>query len=1004
MSENPSRNIKAIDALFDQLLDLEAAARERRMAELRASDPALAGEIERLLSRCSEESPGFEPGGALDGDIARECLLELGGDAAALQPGASIGPYLIERIIGKGGMSEVYLATRRFEGFSQPVALKLVRHDRVGEALSERLLAEQRTLARLGHPNIARFLDAGAGPQGNVFLAMELVEGAPILEHARAARAGLRERVGWVIALCGALEHAHAQLVVHCDIKPSNVLVDRRGQARLLDFGIARVLGEGTQDPSSLDLKLFTPHSAAPEQITGAPVTTATDIFQIGALLYQLIVGRPWSGEREDPAGYLEAILHEAPVPPGRRIREGANDTAIRINAESCGGSTRAVARQVDGDLDAVVLKCLAKDPARRYTSIEQVRHDLEAWLESRPVAAARPSRPARARLWLRRNRRTVGVAAAGLGALAIVATISIDRIAGERAEKARELERAQAVEGFMGQVFRQASPYLRDDQENALDTLVRVGDSMLASDRGMDPRTHFSLMAVLANLEMDMGHPERAESRARAALAAADAGNVDDDATRLGIGRLLADALSRQDRDSEAIDVLHAALERIGSAGLPATELAKSRAQLGELYETVGRLDEATQQFDVVYDTLVVRDGPLDSGSVEALRRLGRYLYVGQEGENPAKVKAIANRLSVEVPGETSIQRAARLSTLSLVTSLAADDPAQSGRYGRDAARVLASALGDGHPRVSIAWSDACIALLSGGELLEAKAACEAALEANVVGKREDSISAAADRLNLGTIEYLRGNFASAGTIARDAMAKVDKEAALALYMYGAGLQAQADYRSGNHAAALALLEDMAAIHQEHYPDNADQRLSVHSLRAQVLLAQGRPAEAAGALEAAGIRTATGGPVDRINAAHMLVLAAHQAATGQMGAAAAQVADGIRAFESHPAMSPAELSWGLLGGGEVLLQAGEHDGAAGLFARALDTGLDPVGMPGMWAWAVLRREQLEPGSFDADALARAGTIAREQFGSNAHRVPCLALVSTPADAPTACP
>src|SRR5690606_28026919 len=206
------------------------------------------------------------------------------------------------------------------EGFSQPVALKLVRHDRVGEALSERLLAEQRTLARLGHPNIARFLDAGAGPQGNVFLAMELVEGAPILEHARAARAGLRERVGWVIALCGALEHAHAQLVVHCDIKPSNVLVDRRGQARLLDFGIARVLGEGTQCPSSLDLKLFTPHSAAPEQITGAPVTTATDIFQIGALLYQLIVGRPWSGEREDPAGYLEAILHEAPVPPGRRI------------------------------------------------------------------------------------------------------------------------------------------------------------------------------------------------------------------------------------------------------------------------------------------------------------------------------------------------------------------------------------------------------------------------------------------------------------------------------------------------------------------------------------------------------------------------------------------------------------------------------------------------------------------------------------------------------------
>src|SRR5690606_28743215 len=250
MKDDTTGSIRAIDDLLDELLGLEPGLREPRLARLRATDAVLAREVERLLALCLEEPVGLAPGGALEGAVARECLLGVE-DGDSLPSGYTLGPYILERLLGRGGMSEVHLATRRFEGFSQQVALKVVRSDRVSETLKQRLVAEQRTLARLDHPGIARFLDAGVGPQGNVYLAMELVEGAPILAHAVATAADLRTRIGWAVQLCGALEHAHAQLVVHCDIKPSNVLVDRRGQARLLDFGISRVLGESgdSSDP-----------------------------------------------------------------------------------------------------------------------------------------------------------------------------------------------------------------------------------------------------------------------------------------------------------------------------------------------------------------------------------------------------------------------------------------------------------------------------------------------------------------------------------------------------------------------------------------------------------------------------------------------------------------------------------------------------------------------------------------------------------------------------------
>jgi eukaryotic-like serine/threonine-protein kinase len=285
MRDHSIGTIRTVDGLLDELLDLEPAARERRLEGLRAEDAALAAEVERVLVLCVEEPAGLAPGGALDGSLARECLLGLGA-VAELAPGTVIGPYQIECLIGKGGMSEVYRAARHFEGFSQPAALKLVRSDRVGVELRERLLSEQRTLVRLDHPNIARFLDAGMGEDGNAYLAMELIEGAPIAEYAGTANASLRTRLRWMIDLCKALAHAHAQLIVHCDIKPNNILRSDSGQVKIIDFGQSCKIGTVKERIQG------TPDYIAPEQVARRPISAQTDGFNLGATLYWALTGR----------------------------------------------------------------------------------------------------------------------------------------------------------------------------------------------------------------------------------------------------------------------------------------------------------------------------------------------------------------------------------------------------------------------------------------------------------------------------------------------------------------------------------------------------------------------------------------------------------------------------------------------------------------------------------------------------------------------------------------
>jgi serine/threonine protein kinase/tetratricopeptide (TPR) repeat protein len=992
MSPPPVPDRRALDRLLDELLDLAPVGRARRLAELRAGEPVLSAELERLLAYCLEDSAELGPGGALAGGLAREALLDAA-PAEVMAPGKEIGPYVIEALIGRGGMAEVYRAHRAFDGFAQSVALKLVRSDKVGGNLRERLISEQRALVRLEHPNIARFLDAGVAADGSVYLAMELVDGLPLTVQAEAQKADLSSRLRWIIDLCDALEHAHANLVVHCDIKPSNVLVDREGRLRLLDFGIASVLNDA-EPASPSGLKLFTPDCAAPEQLSGERVGTATDAFQVGALLYRLLVGQPWLRRPGLASGdELEAVLHGTPIAPSQHLRAAADDPQVRANAVACGyANAAALARKVDARLDAIVLKCLARSPAGRYANVAGLRADLQAWLQHRPVSALAAGRGTRTRLWLRRNGRETAVAIAGIACLALVSVVYLVRITEERDAKARELQRAQAVEGFLGRVFEQASPYLREDKDNALQTLVRVGDSMLADDPAMDPRTRFGLSVVLAGLEMDQGLPARVETRARDALARDGASA--EPLSRLRLQRLLASALAQQERAAEAVEVLEQAM-----AGRPAPATASEsvarallQAQLGSHYAATGRLDQATAQFDAAFDVLVSPEAPLDGESLQALDRLARNLDFGQRGEDQEKVDAVLRRLSTVPAGETAMRKALRLQSLGYVEGLAGR-PIEGAERSREAAGALAEALGPTHPQVARAMGAACTNFINGGGIVQARETCARAVEMEVEGGRGDGTRARNIRVNVAIADLIRGDFVSAAALMRQVLAGVDRDSDPQLLMFAEGVLARVDLRQGRYRESLARLNMLWTMARRDFSENEDLKAEIGGTRAEVLIEMGRLGEARRALDDSEMTVETGGLRDRVLPGRLITRGHLAAAQGRPGEAVALVEQGLSGFEAHTAVSPSEMSWALLDSGEALLRAGALPRAREIYERALATGLDPDGHPALWAWAVLRLEQLQPGRYERDHLERAVQIARHQFGpSGGEATPCLRL------------
>ena len=506
---SPSRERWAeIEAAFSEAESLGEQERQSFLASLRRNDVALADEVAGLLGATGDWW--------LDNAIATLPAIE--------QPQERIGAYQLVRPLGRGGMGEVWLALREGTAFRQHVALKIVRAGLESADLVAAFRAERQILGSLNHPNIAHLLDVGETADGRPYLALEFVEGSPLTEYCDEHRLAIDARLRLFRTICDAVRHAHQNLVVHQDLKPSNILVTPEGVPKLLDFGIARVLSaegaSGNSAQSGADGAL-TPGYAAPEQLEGRPTTTASDVYSLGVALYELLAGRrPYDSSGLGREELLRRI-REAPAPPPS-LTLGAGGSAAVAIASARRLTPDRLAKRLAGDLDAIVARATAVAPENRYSSVDQFAADIDRALTSFPVSARPPSSRYVAGRFVRRHRAGVAVAAAvALGLVGFVAAIARQSIViRERsAQVERERQRAMSVSSFLQQLFRGADPGQAQGDTITARAMLDRGAARIERELANQPATQADLMGVMSEIYQNLGLYDQAERLAAKAL-----------------------------------------------------------------------------------------------------------------------------------------------------------------------------------------------------------------------------------------------------------------------------------------------------------------------------------------------------------------------------------------------------------------------------------------------------------------------------------------------------
>ena len=463
-----------IEALFDHALSLGPAERERYVAALSLEDPAMGLELASLLS-ASESAGGFMAQPASTSRAVEGPATE------SLAAGTRLGAWRIVRLLGHGGMGEVYEAARADGQFEQRAALKLTRRE--ATKLLERFGAERQMLARLDHPGIARLLDGGVADDGRPFAVMEFVEGRTIVEWCAYRQLNLRERLLLFLQVCDAVAHAHGHLIVHRDLKPSNVLVDTDGRVRLLDFGIAKPLDAVWPGgaPATETAALMTPDYAAPEQLTGENITTATDVYGLGMLLFEILTAhRPWQHGGQPIAKVLHNLL-DTPAPR-------ASDTA------AANGDAPLTSGELRGDLDAIVAKCLRRESSARYPTVVELRRDIAATLDGAPVAARGDARAYLFGKFVRRHRWAV----AAIAALFTVLAAGIAATTWQARRASQEAQRAERARDFLVSIFQESNPTVARDRPAGSMTAKELLDASvgrIGTEFADDPETQLELL-----------------------------------------------------------------------------------------------------------------------------------------------------------------------------------------------------------------------------------------------------------------------------------------------------------------------------------------------------------------------------------------------------------------------------------------------------------------------------------------------------------------------------
>lgn len=634
----PYDDLPVLSRLLDEALDLGSSQRERWLADLPESCRRLVPRLRAMLRvRGDPDLAAF---------LAKGPRLAAVVDEPPLRPGEVVGGYRLVREIARGGMGAVWLA-ERCDGLLHPaVAIKMPLVRLPSGAETERFARERDVLAGLNHPGIARLLDAGIAGSGRPFIVIEYVEGQPLAAACDSRRMGLRQRLELFLRVLDAVAHAHKHLVVHRDLKPSNILVDATGQVRLLDFGIAKLLAGHPAQAGGTSLTqvagcAMTPRYAAPEQLENGAISTSTDIYALGVILFELLTGAsPYGATSESVGRLIRAVIETSAVAPSAVLLE----RAALANRGSTGASSWSAS--VAGDLDNIVLKALEKSPRERYSSVERFASDLEAFLAHRPVSARRPSALHRTRLFVQRHR-----LASALGAVAVATMCGFGGAAWHAHTQTQEARaRADAVRDFMFDLVDDAEP----DETRPAAAAEPTGRQMLAgavvrarTSFQDQPRLRGEVLGELGRMTGRLGDADESLKLLREALALLAATAPDEDPSLNKVRTYVAAAALGAGEIDQAQTLARLALRncRLGS------DCAKAR-YYAEVTLATAELRRGHPAAAVALMRSGVADSEIGFGSRHpetALGLLGLALFLRQAGEleEAAQVLERADTLS---------------------------------------------------------------------------------------------------------------------------------------------------------------------------------------------------------------------------------------------------------------------------------------------------------------------------------------------------------------------
>jgi eukaryotic-like serine/threonine-protein kinase len=603
---------RLIEEICFEAMQIDPARRPGMLDARCGGDASLRTEVDTILS-ASDRHPDFleRPVIVVSDAVAppgRGVLPDGPQPATGSKVDEMIGPYRVIRPIGHGGMGEVYLATREGDGFTHTVAVKVIRRGLDTEHVLHRFRLERRILAGLRHPNIASLLDGGATDDGRPYFVMEYVEGRPIDRYCEARALSLQDRIGLVRTICSAVHHAHQNLVVHRDIKPANILVTELGVPKLLDFGIGKMLAEeaSTDAPVTVvDERALTPEYAAPEQLAGGRITTATDVFGLGVLLYRLLTGHlPFPAETGTRAEAIELRRREPARASGGRSTgsaegiggaesTGAESTdAERTGAGAEAGHASGPPGRISRELDAILFKALAEKPEDRYSSPIALSEDLRRYLEGRPLIARTPGPIYSARKFMARNR--VGVS---MGAAALVGLLSMTAYTWQQSRRvADDRDKALEVREFLLEAFGASGAERATGDPLTARALLDGQASTVAEAYANDPALEAEMMIVLAEGYERLGLFSEAETWATRVVGRRSDSEGPELAAAL---TMLGWVTHQQGRSQEAEPILMDAVAGARSLRGGDRVLARALNDLGVVQEALGRYDDAERSHE---------------------------------------------------------------------------------------------------------------------------------------------------------------------------------------------------------------------------------------------------------------------------------------------------------------------------------------------------------------------------------------------------------------------